>query len=241
MKQPFAGEQGGRAHYHPREIARRRWRRGTTNLVDVFEYAEAGHGQGFVYMDTAGIRTRCRPTGQVAAGANMICFTTGRGSAYGCKPAPSLQARHQHAALRPPRKKDMDFKLRHDHDGTESQSAQAGERFFPIDPRNGLRWANEERAFRYGEDEFAPGPIGRRCYGSLAATAAFFLHLMERRSTRSAPIGPMPVLAICTIARTSSRRAFGNCRRGARRRSPTPVLQFEPGIEAEESGVHAAP
>ena len=63
---------------------------GTTNLVDVYEYAEPVTAKGFVYMDTPGYDP-VSATGQVAGGANMICFTTGRGSAYGCKPAPSLK------------------------------------------------------------------------------------------------------------------------------------------------------
>ena len=60
---------------------------GTTNLVDVYEYAQPVSAKGFVYMDTPGYDP-VSATGQVAGGANMICFTTGRGSAYGCKPAP---------------------------------------------------------------------------------------------------------------------------------------------------------
>ncbi len=63
---------------------------GTTNLVDVFEYAEPVPAKGLVFMDTPGYDP-VSATGQVAGGANMICFTTGRGSVYGCKPAPSLK------------------------------------------------------------------------------------------------------------------------------------------------------
>src|SRR5262250_12541 len=63
---------------------------GTTNLVGVYEYAEPVTANGFVYMDTPGYDP-VSATGQVAGGANMICFTTGRGSAYGCAPSPSLK------------------------------------------------------------------------------------------------------------------------------------------------------
>ncbi|MGE5169150.1 MAG: UxaA family hydrolase, partial [Rudaea sp.] len=63
---------------------------GTTNLVDVVEYAEPVTAQGFVYMDTPGYDP-VSATGQVAGGANLIVFTTGRGSAYGCAPSPSLK------------------------------------------------------------------------------------------------------------------------------------------------------
>ena len=63
---------------------------GTTNLVDVVEYAEPVKAKGLVYMDTPGYDP-VSATGQVAGGANLICFTTGRGSAYGCAPSPSLK------------------------------------------------------------------------------------------------------------------------------------------------------
>src|SRR4030095_7397190 len=63
---------------------------GTTNLVDVVEYAQPVTAKGLVFMDTPGYDP-VSATGQVAGGANLICFTTGRGSAYGCAPAPSLK------------------------------------------------------------------------------------------------------------------------------------------------------
>ena len=63
---------------------------GTTNLVDVVEFADPVTARGFVYMDTPGYDP-VSATGQVAGGANLICFTTGRGSAYGCAPSPSLK------------------------------------------------------------------------------------------------------------------------------------------------------
>jgi altronate hydrolase len=46
--------------------------------------------RGFVYMDTPGYDP-VSATGQVAGGANVLCFTTGRGSAFGCKPTPSIK------------------------------------------------------------------------------------------------------------------------------------------------------
>lgn len=63
---------------------------GTTTLRHVYRYAEPVTGKGFVYMDTPGYDP-VSATGQVAGGANLICFTTGRGSAYGCKPVPSIK------------------------------------------------------------------------------------------------------------------------------------------------------
>ena len=58
---------------------------GTTTLREVYRYAEQVTAKGFVFMDTPGYDP-VSATGQVAGGANMLCFTTGRGSAYGCKP-----------------------------------------------------------------------------------------------------------------------------------------------------------
>ena len=63
---------------------------GTTPLIDVFHYAEAVTTKGFVFMDTPGYDP-VSITGLVAGGCNVICFTTGRGSVFGCKPAPSIK------------------------------------------------------------------------------------------------------------------------------------------------------
>ena len=63
---------------------------GQTPLCDVYEYAEQVTARGLVLMDTPGFDP-CSITGMVAGGANMVVFTTGRGSCYGCKPSPSLK------------------------------------------------------------------------------------------------------------------------------------------------------
>src|SRR5207237_9632647 len=63
---------------------------GSTNLVDVLNYAEPVTKKGFVFMDTPGYDP-VAATGQVAGGANMVGVTTGRGSVFGCKPAPSIK------------------------------------------------------------------------------------------------------------------------------------------------------
>jgi altronate hydrolase len=63
---------------------------GTTPLNAVYNYADPVTDKGFVYMDTPGYDP-VSATGQVAGGANILCFTTGRGSAYGCKPTPSIK------------------------------------------------------------------------------------------------------------------------------------------------------
>src|SRR5438045_2317542 len=116
---------------------------GTTNLAAVYEYAEAVTAKGFVYMDTPGYDP-VSATGQVAGGANMICFTTGRGSAYGCKPAPSLKLA-TNTPLFVHQEDDMDFNCGTIVDGTES-IAEAGERFFKLilETASGRKTKSEE-------------------------------------------------------------------------------------------------
>ncbi len=63
---------------------------GSTALVDVIGYAEPIRAKGFVVMDTPGYDP-VSMTGIVAGGANVLVFTTGRGSVFGCKPAPSIK------------------------------------------------------------------------------------------------------------------------------------------------------
>jgi altronate hydrolase len=63
---------------------------GSTALVDVLGYAEPVQAKGFIVMDTPGYDP-VSMTGIVAGGANVLVFTTGRGSVFGCKPAPSIK------------------------------------------------------------------------------------------------------------------------------------------------------
>jgi altronate hydrolase/galactarate dehydratase len=63
---------------------------GTAPLAGYYDYAEPVTGHGFVYMDTPGYDP-CSVTGQIAGGATLIAFTTGRGSVSGYKPTPCLK------------------------------------------------------------------------------------------------------------------------------------------------------
>ncbi len=63
---------------------------GTTPLTGVYRYAESIRTRGFVFMDSPGYDP-ASVTGQIASGCNLVAFTTGRGSAFGAKPAPSLK------------------------------------------------------------------------------------------------------------------------------------------------------
>ncbi|HMA89252.1 MAG TPA: altronate dehydratase family protein [Burkholderiales bacterium] len=130
---------------------------GTTNLVDVYEYAEPVTAKGFVYMDTPGYDP-VSATGQVAGGANLICFTTGRGSAYGCKPAPSLKLA-TNTPLYVHQEEDMDFNCGTVVDGSESIQ-DAGKRFFELILRTASGAKSKSEQWGYGEDEFAPWVLG---------------------------------------------------------------------------------
>ena len=130
---------------------------GTTNLVDVYEYAMPVTAKGFVYMDTPGYDP-VSATGQVAGGANLICFTTGRGSAYGCKPSPSLKLA-TNTALFARQEDDMDINCGTVVDGKESIAA-AGARFFELVLRTASGEKSKSEQWGYGEDEFAPWMLG---------------------------------------------------------------------------------
>ncbi len=130
---------------------------GTTNLVAVYEYAEPVTAKGFVFMDTPGYDP-VSATGQVAGGANMICFTTGRGSAYGCAPSPSLKLA-TNTALWNRQEEDIDLNCGEIVDGNATIN-EVGERFFQmiLDTASGKKSKSELHG--YGQSEFVPWQLG---------------------------------------------------------------------------------
>ncbi|MGR3454114.1 UxaA family hydrolase [Pseudooceanicola sp.] len=72
---------------------------GSTPLTAVYDYAEAVTEPGFTFMDTPGYDP-VSATGQIAGGAQVLCFTTGRGSAFGSKPAPTIKLATNDALFR---------------------------------------------------------------------------------------------------------------------------------------------
>jgi len=129
---------------------------GTTRLKAVYEYAEPVTAKGFVFMDTPGYDP-VSATGQVAGGANILCFTTGRGSAYGCKPTPSIKL----ATNTPVYERmtgDMDINCGDVLDGVSIQ--EKGKEIFD----HILKIASGERSksekLGYGDAEFVPWQIG---------------------------------------------------------------------------------
>jgi altronate hydrolase len=130
---------------------------GTTNLLDVFEYAETVGAKGLVFMDTPGYDP-VSATGQVAGGANLICFTTGRGSVYGCKPAPSLKLATSSRLYRQ-MTDDMDINCGEILDGVSSIQ-ELGQRIFQLilETASGRRSRSEAHGF--GAEEFVPWMLG---------------------------------------------------------------------------------
>lgn len=63
---------------------------GTSPLTGVYKYAEPVRARGFTFMDSPGYDP-ASVTGQIAGGCNLVCFTTGRGSAFGSKPSPTIK------------------------------------------------------------------------------------------------------------------------------------------------------
>ncbi len=130
---------------------------GTTNLTAVYKYAEPVKEKGFVFMDTPGYDP-CSATGQVAGGGNVICFTTGRGSVFGCKPAPSLKLATNTPMFKR-MEEDMDINCGDIVDrGVTIQ--EKGEEIYKLilDTASGKKSKSEELGV--GDNEFVPWQIG---------------------------------------------------------------------------------
>lgn len=130
---------------------------GASPLVDVIEYAEPVTSRGLVFMDSPGFDP-CSATGQVASGATLIAFTTGRGSAFGCKPSPSIKLSSNTEIYRR-MMDDIDV----DCGGISAGLASVPEKgeeilAYMLDVASGLRTKSE--ALGYGGSEFVPWLIG---------------------------------------------------------------------------------
>jgi altronate hydrolase len=130
---------------------------GTTGLMGVYEYAHPVTARGFVFMDTPGYDP-VSATGQVAGGANMICFTTGRGSVYGCKPSPSLKLA-TNTPMYERMSDDMDINCGAILDGSMSVQ-EAGEKIFQLVLATASGQPSKSEAHGFGADEFVPWQLG---------------------------------------------------------------------------------
>jgi len=129
---------------------------GTTALCGVYRYAEPVTARGFVFMDSPGYDP-CSVTGQVASGANVICFTTGRGSAFGYKPVPSIKL-STNSELYHRMQEDIDLDCGDVLDGVPiaAKGAEILERVLAV--ASGERSKSE--LLGYGDNEFVPWQIG---------------------------------------------------------------------------------
>ena len=129
---------------------------GTTPLNAVYHYADPVTEKGFVFMDTPGYDP-VSATGQIAGGANVLAFTTGRGSAYGAKPTPSIKIA-TNTDIYMKMIDDMDINGGDVLDGT-SLEAKGQEIFDKV-----LSVASGEKTkselLGYGDNEFVPWQIG---------------------------------------------------------------------------------
>ena len=130
---------------------------GTTGLMEVYNYAEKVDQKGFVFMDTPGFDP-VSATGQIAGGANLIAFTTGRGSCFGAKPSPSIKLA-TNSNLYERMNEDMDINCGAVIDG-EKNIEEMGKEIFEefISFASGKKTKSE--VLNLGRHEFAPWQIG---------------------------------------------------------------------------------
>jgi len=130
---------------------------GTTDLMGVYKYAEAVTAKGFVFMDSPGYDP-CSVTGQVASGATVVCFTTGRGSVFGFKPSPSIKLA-TNTGMYNRMAEDMDINCGGIADGDKTV-AEVGQEIFEkiLDVASGN--PSKSEALGFGDAEFIPWQIG---------------------------------------------------------------------------------
>jgi altronate hydrolase len=130
---------------------------GTSPLNDVIEYAQPVTERGLVFMDSPGFDP-CSVTGQVASGANIVAFTTGRGSAFGYKPSPSIKL-SSNSETYARMKDDIDIDCGTIATG-ETSIEQKGEEIldYLLEVASGRKSRSEQLG--YGGAEFIPWHIG---------------------------------------------------------------------------------
>ena len=130
---------------------------GSTGLMEVYNYAEKVTQKGFVFMDTPGFDP-VSATGQIAGGANLIAFTTGRGSCFGAKPTPSIKLA-TNSSLYEKMYEDMDINCGLVIDG-DKDIEEMGKIIFEefISFASGKKTKSE--ILNLGRHEFAPWQIG---------------------------------------------------------------------------------
>jgi Altronate dehydratase len=149
-------QQGGLANIFEKSLGSA-MKGGTTPLQAVYEYAEPIDQAGFVFMDSPGYDP-VAVTGQIASGANLICFTTGRGSMFGSKPAPTIKLASS-SAMYHRLEEDMDINCGLVLDG-ELTVPQMGQRIFEHILRAASGEPTKSEALGLGDNEFVPWHLG---------------------------------------------------------------------------------
>ena len=149
-------QQGGLANIFEKSLGSA-MKGGTTPLQAVYEYAEPIDKSGFVFMDSPGYDP-VAVTGQIASGANMICFTTGRGSMFGSKPAPTIKLA-SNTPMFTRLREDMDINCGLVIDGERSVQEMGQDIFEHIlQAASGQRTKSE--LLGLGDHEFVPWHMG---------------------------------------------------------------------------------
>jgi altronate hydrolase len=130
---------------------------GTTPLRAVYEYAEPITENGFVFMDSPGYDP-VASTGQIASGAQLICFTTGRGSMFGSKPAPTIKLA-SNTPMFTRLEEDMDINCGVVIDG-ECTVNELGQRIFEQILRHASGEQTKSELLGLGDHEFVPWHMG---------------------------------------------------------------------------------
>ena len=130
---------------------------GTSPLTGVYKYAEPVTAKGFTFMDSPGYDPASR-TGQIAGGCNMVVFTTGRGSAFGSKPAPTIKVA-TNSEMYARMTEDMDVNAGEMLTGGVSLEAK-GREIYELILRVASGEVSKSEAQGLGDYEFVPWQIG---------------------------------------------------------------------------------
>jgi altronate hydrolase len=130
---------------------------GSSALMGVYRYAEPITARGLVFMDAPGYDPM-GATGQIASGANMVAFTTGRGSCFGAKPAPSIKLA-TNTKMFQRMQEDMDINCGDVMDGGATLESK-GREIFELMLRIASGEKSKSEALGVGNEETVPWMIG---------------------------------------------------------------------------------
>jgi altronate hydrolase len=129
---------------------------GQSMLQDVIEYAQPTRERGLIFMDSPGFDP-CSATGQVASGANLLLFSTGRGSCFGCKPSPSIKL-STNTEMYQRMSEDMDLDC--GRIVTGAPLALVGHDIFDLVLAVASGQKTKSETLGYGDHEFVPWRLG---------------------------------------------------------------------------------